>query len=697
PVQEWGINVLRWIPTRNEDIDWVVVPRNETGYASRFGLLTGIEGIHPSRRIEISPYVATSGTFAGTPDPDDPFDPDGRSLTGRVGADLKMGLGPNLTLDATINPDFGQVEADPAEVNLTAFETFFDERRPFFTEGSQLLRSNVADYFYSRRIGGRPHTPLEGDYLDQPAFTTILGAAKLSGQLKGGLSIAGLAALTQRESGRVHDIATDATREAVVEPRTAYGVARVQQQFGRDASTVGAVVSGMNRWFAGDSTLRSSITSRAVAGGVDWVLRFRRGEYELSGDVGGSYVRGSREAILSLQQASSRYLQRPDFGYMSVDSARTSLSGYRGRIRLDKNAGNWLFGAEASLQSPGFETNDMGRIQTVDDIDTNADVNYRWTQPTDLFRNARLGVFHRSSWNFDGVRTNTLLGIFSRFTWLNFMSSSFNLNVRPRSQSDNLTRGGPLMPVPAGMEANASLNSSFASPTQWNLSLNHYRDELGGRQWRFRTGLTVRPNSALSVSINPSYLRVIDAQQYITTLENGPAATFGSRYVFGRIERSTLSAQLRVNYTFAPDLSLEVYAEPFAASGKYSQIGELASPRSSDRTVYGEGPTTVVESPEGLTVTDSRNGETFFIDGPDFNALSFRSNMVLRWEWRPGSTLFLVWQQSRSAFCSPADPLACPGVEHPGSLVGIGSLRDSLRSTGDNFLAIKATYWIGLH
>lgn len=694
-VQEWGLNLNRWIPTRNEDDYWVVVPRNQTGFASRFGTLAGLDGIKPARRIELVPYVASNGTFSGTPNPRNLLDPDGRIVSTRGGADLKVGLGPNLTVDAAFNPDFGQIEADPAEVNLTAFETFFSERRPFFTEGSQLLRSTVDNYFYSRRIGASPRGDATGDFVKRPANTTILAAAKLTGRLGSGLSIGGLAAVTDREYASTYDSLPGRIGRTLVEPRAQYGVMRLQQQFGADGSTVGAIVSGMRRDFGGNASLAEVMSARAIGGAVDWVLRFQGGRYEVTGDVGGSVVEGTAAAITAIQTSSRHYLQRPDFHHSHVDPAATVFRGAQARLRLDKRAGNWLGGAELSTESPGFETNDMGRLQGADDIDWNADIHHRWTVPGALFRAATVGVFARGNLNYDGTRTQTGISLFTNQTWKNFMGSSVNLNCNLRAQSDILTRGGPLMGTPAGCEANVGVNSSFATKTSWRAFANGYRSE--DRDWQFRIagGVTLRPTSALSVSVDPNFSRSLDHRQYLTTLAGGRAGTYGSRYVFGAITRSTLVAQVRLNYTFSPSLTVEAYAEPFAASGRYRGIGELSAPRSRHVLAYGTGETTITATfPDSVVVHDAATGTTFGVPTPDFSALSFRSNLVLRWEWRPGSTLFLVWQQNRSRFCTPGDPASCPGGLVPGRSVGPGSLGDALGARGDNFLAFKLSYWL---
>lgn len=433
-----------------------------------------------------------------------------------------------------------------------------------------------------------------------------------------------------------------------------------------------------------------------MAGGVDWVMRFQQGRYQFSGDVGGSYLDGSAGAIERVQRSSVHYLQRPDYHQSDVDPTARSMRGWRARARGDKNAGNWLWGAEMAVESPGFETNDMGRVNGADDIDWNADINHRWTVPGAWFRGATVGVSTRGNLNFDGVRSNTGFSLFTRQSWRNFMTSSFNLNCQLRAESDVLTRGGPLMATPAGCEVNAGVNSSFAVATSWRVFANRFKTETGDWQFRVSAGLTLRPTSAVSLSIDPNCSQSRDTRQYLTAQSGGSAATFGQRYLFGTIRRSTFVLQIRANYTFTPNLTVEAYAEPFAASGQYSGIGELARARSRPLRIYGTAGTTrtPASNGSGFEVTDARNGQTFFVAAPDFNVLSFRSNLVMRWEWRPGSTLFLVWQQNRSTFCSPTDRRACPGSLRPGSLVGPGSLGAGFGTAGDNFLAVKFSYWL---
>src|SRR2546421_8216873 len=285
------------------------VPGTRPGWSSFMGERVGIEGIKPPRRLELMPYGAAASRLRSDVSAADPFH-GGANLGGRAGADLKMGLGPNITLDATVNPDFGQVEADPAVVNLSAFEVFFDEKRPFFTEGSQLLRGNGPSYFYSRRIGARPSCRASGDFVDCPQNATILGAAKVTGRLATGMSLGALAAVTSREWAQTYDTTTKTFGRTIVAPPAGYGVLRLQQEFGASKSVVGVTLTTVHRGL--DSLLAPNYTRHAYAGGADWLLRWDRGAYELRGWLGFTHLRGDSSAINRVQQSPVHYFQRPD-------------------------------------------------------------------------------------------------------------------------------------------------------------------------------------------------------------------------------------------------------------------------------------------------------------------------------------------------------------------------------------------------
>ena len=687
--QTWGVQFTRNVADKAERVQWVLIPVAAAGFASRFGRLEGISGIPPARRLELMPYVATDLTYRANVSPRNPFDD---KLGGRAGGDLKSGLGPNLTFDATINPDFGQVEADPAVVNLTAFEVVFDERRPFFIEGNELLTGRGQSFigrpswFYSRRIGASPRGVAQGDFVDAPTNTTIFSAAKVTGRLRSGLSVGALAAITPREYARTFDTTTATSDRIAVEPPSSFAVMRVQQEFGRQQSNVGASLTQMHRWLDARGGLETLLPTSAVAGGADWKLRYKEGMYEVTGWVGGSRVGGSAGAIARLQRSSAHFFQRPDQDHVRLDPARTTLSGGTASLRLDKNAGRFtLGGIQLSARSPGFDINDAGQMRSGDDVDFNADVQLRDTKPNKYLRIYQFGTSTQAGWNFGGLQQYLRFNQTAQATLHNFVRLLGRVSLQRRSLSDDLTRGGPLMGTPNATSVLGQVTSRANVPTTWTARTEYFSDEFGGWRWDVSTGVSVRPASRWQASVDPAYSHSVDGRQYVATRAGGAAATFGQRYVFAFIERSTLSARFRLNYAFTPNFTVEGYAEPFAASGRFYDLGELPAPRTRSLRTYGAGGTgtTIVKDLAGVsTVTDGAS--TFTIPALDFNRLSFRSNLVLRWEWLPGSTAFFIWQQSRQELGAA------------GQLINPRDLWDATHSAGDNFLVVKVSYWMGV-
>jgi hypothetical protein len=688
--QTWGLELTRNLPDKNERLQWVLIPVSAAGFSSHFGRLDGISGIPPARRLELLPYVAGDLTYRANVAPANPFDD---RVGGRAGGDLKYGLGPNLTLDATFNPDFGQVEADPAVVNLTAFETVFDERRPFFIEGDELLTGRGQSFigrpswFYSRRIGAPPRGAASGDFVDMPTNTTIVSAAKVTGRLKSGLSVGALAAVTPREYAHTFDT-TDVLRDKVaVEPPSTYGVLRLQQEFGTRQSNVGASVTHVRRWLDDRGGLQQLLPRDAVAGGVDWRLRYKEGMYEITGWLGGSRVDGDAAAIARLQRGSAHYFQRPDQNHITLDPTRTSMSGGTASLRFDKNAGRFtLAGAQLSFRSPDFDINDAGQMRSGDDIDMNADFQLRDTKPNKYVRYFQFGTSTQAGWNFGGIQQYLRFNENVQFTLHSFWRITGRVGVQRRSLSDDLTRGGPLMGTPNAWVYTAQVTSRPNVPTIWNARTEYFTDEFGGWRWDASTGLSVRPASRWQASVDPTYSHSVDGRQYVATKTGGSQTTYGNRYVFAFIERSTLSARFRLNYAFTPNFTVEAYAEPFAASGRFYDFGELPAPRSRALRTYGApgtGTTITKDSAGVSTVTDGVS--SFTIPQLDFNRLSFRSNLVLRWEWLPGSTAFLVWQQARQ------DQTAA------GQLIGPRDVWNSTHAAGDNYFVFKISYWLGVN
>ncbi|MEO5799995.1 MAG: DUF5916 domain-containing protein, partial [Gemmatimonadales bacterium] len=530
--QVWGLQLTRSLPDKNERVTWVLIPRDVAGFFSRFGRLEGIRGITSGRRLELLPYVTGGLTYRANVNPRNPFED--RS-SGRIGGDLKMGLGPNLTLNATVLPDFGQVEADPADVNLSAFETVFAERRPFFTEGSEQLAGlaqnfiNRPVYFYSRRIGAPPRGSTSGDFVDQPTNTAILSAAKVTGRLKSGLSIGLLAAVTPFEHARSYDTLTDRFNEVAVEPANTFTVLRMQQDFGKQQSNAAFNLTHAHHFVDERGGLQDILSRDAVTGGLDFKLRTQQGKYEFTGFVGASYVEGDSTAIARLQRGSAHYFQRPDQDHIGYNPGRTSLSGYTASLRHDKNAGYSFWGIQLIARSPGFEINDLGRMPTADDIDFNADFGLRNSKPHQSYRFYSLNFATRAGWNFGGIRQYSNVGLNTSLTFNNFKRATLNFAYNFRSESDVLTRGGPLMGTPNSLTVSSGLNSRPNIPVTWSVNASGARDELGGWSWTARSTFSVRPGARWQASVDPTYTRSADARQYVTTKSGGLAVTFGNR------------------------------------------------------------------------------------------------------------------------------------------------------------------------
>lgn len=686
----WGLNVERWIPAKNEDIFWVYVPRDETGWSSRFGTLTGVSGIRPSRRIELLPFVAsdTRITSPSLVSASDPFH--GTSeFTQRVGADLKMGLGPNLTLDATANPDFAQVNFDPAVVNLSGFETIFAEQRPFFTEGNQIFAGNGKQgprFFFSRRIGAPPHGRASGDFTDTPDAATILGATKVTGRLESGLSVGVLGAVTSSESARTFRLSDGSFGSEQVEPSAGWGVVRLQQELGKNASTVGLTLTGVRRSLSEGDPLAGLLNRQAYTGGGDFLLRMDGGKYELNGHFGLSYVQGDSLAIQRVQRSFVHRFGRPDQDHVRFDPSRTSLLGFSGSLQFSKNSGrHWLYNAGIWADSPNWELNDVGQLGLADDIQSWGGVRYRETEVGKVFRNYNVGLNGGNGWNFGGVHKNSWLGFNSSATFRNFMWANIFGGRNFNTLSDNLTRGGPLMGQPGNFWVGGGFGNNFSSKTRWSTNV-FWNDRNRGRTLNLNARLAFEPGDRWRVSFGPGYSRRTNRLQYFTTLDRASERTFGQRFIFSTVEQSQISASVALNYSFSPDLNLDFSAQPFTASGRFSDFGELPEARSFELRPYGTDGTTISEEIDPasgsrfFSVTDG--GESFTLGNRDFTSLSFRSNLVLRWEFKPGSTLFLVWRQDRSRFANTGD------------FVTPGSLFDSFSAAGTNTIAVKFSYWM---
>jgi hypothetical protein len=691
----WGVQFTRVIARKQETATFPFTPRNETSGPHRYGHLTGLGQVQEPGRLELLPY-ATARSEHLIVDPADPFRTQADRFFG-AGLDLKYGITGSMTLDATINPDFGQVEVDPAVVNLTQYETYFPERRPFFVEGSEIFRygfpgfemgsNDMGDLFYSRRIGRAPRGGFPGvdvAYSDVPSQTTIAGAMKMSGRL-GAWSVGFLEAATLEEKGRY--VGTGGERgAAVVEPLTNHLVARARRDFRDGSSAFGGIVTAVNRDLQ-DPALAEVLHSGAYVAGIDFNHMWNNREWFLTGTLTGSRVQGSREAILLTQRSSARYFQRPDAGHVELDSTRASLQGWRGSVSAGRRGGDHWRGAMAlHAKSPGFEANDLGFETRVDSWGIETPLQYRNMVPNRLTRSFQVDLLPSLQWNFDGDLLGAHVFLGSMQQWSNFWRSSTSLNLYPERDTDALTRGGPVARTPGGGSISQWIGTDQRKPYSVSLSSTYAWNERGGWGFMPNLGVTFRPSSAMEVSLSPGYNRTHAVAQYVRAVTDGTAdRTYGRRYVFSDLDQTTLSMSTRVSWTFTPRLSLQLYAQPFLASGEYSCFKELHQPRKWDWDVYGEEVGAVTEVSGGYRIDPDGEGPApaFTLGNPDFSVRSLRGNAVLRWEYRPGSTLYFVWQQQRSGFEPTGEFRFAEGADA------------LLHLPPENVFAVKVSYWWG--
>ncbi|HEY1307379.1 MAG TPA: DUF5916 domain-containing protein [Vicinamibacterales bacterium] len=649
-----GFAVTRTVSRKNETSTWPLLSKSASGWVSSFGTLSGVMRGQASKRLELIPYmvgdVKTQPLQPGNPlqnttDPDASF-----------GADLKYAVTPALNLTATVNPDFGQVEADPAVVNLSAFETFFQEKRPFFIEGSGTYQFECRDcnLFYSRRIGRQPRGVPElgeNEYSTQPGQSTILGASKLTGRVRS-FSVGMLAAVTDEEQARL--ASGDRRWTQVVEPRTFYSVARARREFS-DQSSLGFILTTTARELT-DAV--SFLPQNAVTGGVDYNWRIGK-RWGLNGYWAGSDVNGSREAIELLQTNNVHSFQRPDATHVEVDPFAESLRGHSGSINFAKIAGERTRGnVSIGYLSPGFEVNDLGFQQRADAIQQNSWFQVRWDTPTTRVRNVRINFNQWSSHNFDNDRLSLGANFNAHWQFQNFWNTGFGVNFNSRSFDDRLTRGGP------GGYTRGNINSWQYLSTDDRKLVSFGLDTFiwnNGLVTAYNAGprVTVRPTSSLSVEFGTSFEHRNDDSQWVTSEVVGDT----THYVFARISQKTSNITTRVNYTVTPNLSIQIYAQPFVSTGLYAGFKELVNGRADH-------------------YADQYAPYAYSGASPDFKVLSFRTTNVMRWEYKPGSTLFVVWQQGRE------------GVGTPNAFQFGRDYGDIFNTSSSNTFLVKLAYWL---
>lgn len=704
--QIWGLNVVRRIFRNNETSVWQRIPVDAAGFISEAGELHGLLNLVPQKQLEIQPFIVLQyDTFPK--EEGNPFrDGDEFKLNG--GLDAKIGVTNDLTLDLTVNPDFGQVEADPAAIALDGFEVFFREQRPFFIENKNIydfrFGGNRDNLFFSRRIGRNPQgftTVGNNNFVDKPANTTILGAAKLSGKTKNGWSIGILESLTSKEFAEVVEIdgTSDRRRKAIIEPLTNYFVTRIQKDFNDRNTFVGGIFTATNRnlgnrfSFDYDSDTEEYTNNQnnqvidpfvaeikennlnylreaAYTGGFDFRHQWKDRKFNIEGNIVLSHVQGSKESIESTQSSLTHLFNRVDADHVEVDPNRTSLTGTGGKLEFSKqSSGNWRYGIGANFRSPELELNDIGFLRQADEIRQYAWLNWRTLKPIGKFRfiNARFNMF--TTYDFDGNynRIQYRLTSFSQFK--NNWGFEVGFIHKPRIFTNTVLRGGPRFRFSEEnitfffMNSDRTKKLSFFGGYVYSQAKQNNFSFLN-----VEAGLTYQPINSLSISLSPEFQRNPNKTQYVTEADfnNNP------RYILAKIDQQTLSAAIRLNYTINPNLTIQYYGQPFVSRGIYSDFKFVTNPLIDSRTnpiadnlddrfmPFNNSqiqPGFDEDGNEIYIVNEDGGASDYEFGKPDFSSVQFRSNLVVRWEYIPGSEVFIVWSQGVTGSGNPTEHL----------------------------------------
>ncbi len=697
-VTTWGINFQRRIARRGEISFWSPVPADLSARISRSGTLTGLDRLCPAARFELQPY----GVARLDRKPDAAANPfyGANDLYATAGADLKYGLTSNLTLTGTLNPDFAQVEVDPAVVNLTVFENFFEEKRPFFTEGADIFAFGstrtfgragqaTARYFYSRRIGRPPQGQVpDARFVDFPAQTTIAGAAKVTGRTPDGWSVGVLDAVTPIERARYID-PQGRERSLRVEPLTNYFTGRVRRDLRAGQTILGGMLTAVNRTL--DDTLAPLLHEAAYFGGLDFVHAWSR-RWAVSGYAAGSLVEGSPERLRRTQAASTHYFQRPDAEHLSLDPSRTRLSGLAGELSLAKIGGrHWLGSLTYQTLTPGLEVNDLGFQLYSDRHALTTHLSYQEREPGRRLRRYSIDFETSHVWNYGGRPITNTAEIAAETEFTTFWTARVGVRGRPWGYLDRTTRGGPLMRQTAAFFFFGGVGTDTRRPVHAAFSYDLFWDASGEYDYELYLTLNARPTSALQLRFDPGLKLEHDTDQYVAAHPDPLATrTYGTRYVFGDIDQVSLSFTTRADWTFSPNLSLQLYLQPLLASGNYLRFKEFREAGTFDFDYYGTDRGTLQRLPSGQYLVDPDGdgpappftfGSAFGQD--DFVFRSLRGNLVLRWEYRPGSRLYFVWQHLRS------------GDARDHALDPFDDLGRLFAEPAENIFQIKLDYWLG--
>ncbi|MFA9390253.1 MAG: DUF5916 domain-containing protein [Prolixibacteraceae bacterium] len=673
--QIWGMHVWRWLDRKQEESDWEPLSLTGPGMLYQFGTLKGISNLPKSRRIEIMPYLLGRVSSIEKEEAN-PYAKKGFLPFGSIGLDAKIGLSSNFTADVTINPDFGQVESDPSVMNLSAFETFYEEKRPFFLEGQNIFNFDFDgnNLFYSRRIGQSPnYSPslVNGEFMRYPANTSILGAAKISGKTSNGLSVGILQSITNNEKALISD--GNRERLELVEPLTNYTMARILKDFNEGNTVLGGIVTSTNRFIDGYSQF-NYMNSNALTTGLDFMHQWHNKEFYVDAKLVMSTIQGDTSAISALQQSSARFYQRPDAEHLDFDPMQTQLSGQGGSIKIGKGSvGHWRYSTSLNWRSPGLDLNDMGYMQMADQVTNVNSLSYFINEPKGIIRSLNVGIGQDNTWDYalNYQRAHYNASFSTQF--LNKWSVNSHVCYFPDAIDSRLLRGGPAMIVPTKTHGTLSVSSNQSKKAGFSVFAYY---EKGGEEssetFTLSPCISYQPINALKLSLSADYTLNQNELQYV-----GKASFPSTDYFLGNIDQKTLNLTFRVDYNITPELSIQYYGSPYASTGDYSNFKLIKDPMADN-----------LEARYYQLNDDQSSGYTVYqiygFNNPNFTFTQFRSNLVFRWEYLPGSKIYLVWANERTLYQSQ------PTAAISDAFKGLNQVFPN------NTILLKVNYWFSL-
>lgn len=664
----WGMHIWRWIHRFQEESQWKLIPVDAPAMVYIFGELRGIKDIPSKRNFEIMPYV--KGKYVTDSESSENFG---------GGVDGKIGITSDFTLDYTVNPDFGQVEADPSVLNLTSYEVFYDEKRPFFLEGKSILEYNADNdmLFYSRRIGHAPsYVPYtdENETLSMPENTSIINALKLTGKNKKGLSLGVVNSMTSKEYATISS--EDTKIKEAVEPFTNYFIGRVKQDFNKGSTTLGGIATSTIRSIKDEKL--EFLPEKSLVAGLDFEHNWLNRKYFVNAKSFYSKINGSETAISKLQRSSQHLYQREDADHLEYNSQLTSLQGWGGEVNGGKRSGKFRLTGSMDWRAPGVDLNDVGYMRQADYINEEVNLLYNVNKPKGILLRYYFLLKQEHLWSFGGENLKDLLFSQAKLTFKNYWILNMTLDRTINEIDTRQLRGGPSLRIDANTSAGLIFQTSSSKKLVFatRLDFTKFDDKITWRN-KYDFSLSWLINNNFTLSTMTGFTNETNNSQYVTQL----TVDEKREYVVGKIDRQTLFTTLRAEYFITPELSLQYYGSPYASIGKYDsyrKVNQSKSKNLSERylPLYINGSNLVDENDEVLLDFNTEN--------PDFNFQEFRSNFVLRWEYKTGSTFYFVWTNTSSIY----EDIYNPSITN--------TFKNISKLQAQNAFMIKLSYWFSL-